>query len=73
MATPCVLLFLNTGLITPPYGGLEPPWRAAYMRRLSVHFPRGLRYVGVAHTEVCCRHSYGALLLFHSKAQWGRI
>lgn len=40
-----VLLFLNTGFITPLYGGLELPWRAAWLRRLSVGFPTRLQYL----------------------------
>ena len=27
--TPCVMLLSDMGLITPLYGGLEPPWWAA--------------------------------------------
>ena len=61
--TPCVLLFLNVGLTLPSYSGLELPCRAAWLRRLSVDFPRVLRYLGVAHREVFCRRCYGALLM----------
>jgi len=34
LITPRVLLWSDMGLITPLYGGLEPPWRAASLRRL---------------------------------------
>ena len=33
---PCVILTSYMGLITPLYGGLERPWRAAWLWRLSV-------------------------------------
>jgi len=38
--TPCVLLFLNMWLLTPLYGGLELPWRAAWLRQLSMDFSK---------------------------------
>jgi len=62
LMTPCVLLFLNMGLITPSYAGLELPWRTTWLQRPLVDFPRGSWYLEVAPTEVCHR-SYGALLL----------
>jgi hypothetical protein len=34
LITPRVLLWSDMGLSTPLYGGLEPPWRAASLRRL---------------------------------------
>jgi Rod binding domain-containing protein len=54
---------LKMGLTTPSYSGLELPWRAAWLRRLSVDLPRGLRYLEAAHREVFCRRSYCALFL----------
>ena len=38
--TPCVLLFLNMGLLAPLYGGFELPWRAAWLWRLLVDFSK---------------------------------
>jgi len=60
--TPHALLLLNKEYITPLYSWLELPWRAALLR-LLMDFPWALRYLEVAHREVSCRHSYGALLL----------
>jgi len=61
--TPRLLVLLNMGLTTPSYGGLELPWRAAWLQQISVDLPRMLRYLEVAYREVFCHHSYGDLLL----------
>ena len=54
---------LKMGLTTSSYGGLELPWRAAWLRRLSADLLRGLWYLEVAHREVFCRRFYCALMI----------
>jgi hypothetical protein len=51
LITPCVLLLSDMELITPLYCGLEPPWRAAWLRRLLLALPYGLQYPGDAHVR----------------------
>ena len=66
--TPCVLLLLNMGLITPSYGRLELPWRASWLWQLLVDFPGVLRCLEATQREVFCHRSYGVFLLTDSKA-----
>jgi len=51
LMTPCVLLLSDMELITPLYCGLEPPWRAAWLRRLLLALPCRLQYPGDAHVR----------------------
>ena len=68
---PCVMLLSDTELITPLYGGLELPWRAAWLWRLSMFHPWGLWYPRDAHGCVVAAFVVPCCWGFDSKAQWG--
>jgi hypothetical protein len=43
----------------PSYGGLEPPWRVAWLLRPLVDHPLESRFPGAARRKVCCHHFCG--------------